>query len=193
MSTVDLSTDSKRRPADLVSDVALSEDAVALMPKAVNTYAYLSMLKEGELFNDAFLTLARVLPKQYAIIWAARCVEAVPEAELNEIDKRCLELSKKWLNGPNESVRRAAMDAANDRNYEGAFAWLAAAVGFSGGSLAPANQAEVPPPHHLTAVAVSACLTFVASREPESYPDSCRMMIDKGLAMVAIPGSAGAA
>lgn len=189
MSTLDLTKDSKTKPDQLVSDVALSDDAMALLPEASNTFAYINSLCEQELFDDAFLTLARTLPKQYAIIWAAKCVEDGAGDGLDEKDQKCLDLVKKWLSGPDEKVRRAAMDAADEREYEGQYAWLAAAVGFSGGSLAPPNQMEVPPPHHLTAVAVSACLLNVANQDEDALVENAKQIVDRGLAMAAIPGS----
>lgn len=189
MSTLDLSKDSKRKPIEVVSDVALSDDAVALLPQANNTLGYLNNLCDQELYHDAFVTLARTLPKQYAIIWASRCVEEALGKDLEALDKRCLDLAKQWLSNPDDKIRRAAMDAADAREYEGACAWLAAAVGFSGGSLAPENQAEVAPPHHLTAVAVAACLIALSVRDPERAGEFSKHMVEQGLAMVAIPSS----
>ena len=189
MSTLDLSKDSKRRPTELVSDVALSDDAVAMLGEASNTHSYLGMLSENELFNDAFLTLARTLPKQYAIIWASRCVKETVGDQISDDEKQCVEITHRWLNGPDDELRRAAMDAADRCNYEGPCAWLAAAVAFSGGSLAPRNQADVPPPGHLTAVAVAACLLSLSALEPDTMAESSRKMIQQGLALVAIPGS----
>jgi hypothetical protein len=187
MSTLDLTKESKRTPTEVVSDVALSDDAVAFMPESENTLAYLNKLCDEELFNDAFLTLARVLPTQYAIIWASRCVAEHCVGKPDQGDQRCLDLVKQWLTNPDEKVRRATMDAADARDYDGPWAWLAAAVGFSGGSLAPENQAEIQPPRHLTAVAVSACLTSIAVTDPETTAGVSRQMIESGLAMVAIP------
>jgi len=72
MSTLDLARESKRKPADVISDVALSDEAVALMPESANTLAYLGNLCKEDLYAAAFLTLARTLPRQYAIIWASK-------------------------------------------------------------------------------------------------------------------------
>ena len=191
MSTLDLSKESKRKPSEVVSDVTLSDNAVALLPDSENTFAYLNDLCDQELFDDAFITLARTLPKQYAIIWASKCVEESLGGDVDPNDQRCIDLAKQWLTGPDEKIRREAMDAADAKNYEGPCAWLAAAVGFSGGSLAPENQAEVAPPDHLTAVAVAACLVGIAVAEPGKMPEVSKQMIDFGLSMVAIPGSAG--
>jgi hypothetical protein len=192
MSTLDLSKESKRKPAEVVTDIALSDRAVALLPDAENTLAFLDNLCEQGLFNDAFLTLARTLPKQYAIVWASKCVEESLDDDCQPEDRQCADVAKRWLQGPDEKIRREAMDAASARDYAGPCAWLAAAVGFSGGSLAPENQAEVEPPQHLTAVAISACLTGLAITNPQAAPEVSRHFIDQGIAMVAIPGSSAA-
>jgi hypothetical protein len=188
MSTLDLGKDSKRKPDELVSDVELSDDAVAMLADASNTFSYIQALCERELFDDAFLTLARTLPKQYAIVWATNCVEDAASEDLKESDRSCLDLVKKWLGGPDEKLRRAALDAADASDYEGQYAWLAAAVGFSGGSLTPENQVGVPPAHHLTAVAVSACLLNVANQDEDKLAENAVQIVDRGLAIAAVPG-----
>lgn len=189
MSTLDLSTDSKKKPAQLLAGMSLSDEALALMDDAENTYAYVGALAKGDLFNDAFTALARTLPRQYAIAWAATCLEHWLAADMSDADKECLALAQSWLKGPDEEIRRSAMDAADRFEYTGAGPWLAAAVAFSGGSLAPPNQADVPPPSHLTAVAVAACLLMIAARDPDAMAETCNKMIEKGIEMVAIPGA----
>ena len=189
MTTLDLSKSSTRTPNELVDDIDLSEDALGLLDGAVNTYGFIHTLCEQELFDDAFLMLARTLPRQYAIVWAARCVEETLHENVKEKDQRCFDLARRWLGGPSDELRRACLDAAEDNDYQGQYAWLAAAVGFSGGSLAPVNQVEIPPPLHLTAVAVAACLLFLASQEADAMAEKANHIIERGLAMAAVPGS----
>ena len=135
MSTVDLSKDSKRNPVEVVSDIDLSDDALALLDDSKNTLAYLDKLCEQELYHDAFLTLGRTLPRQYAIIWALKCVDETLGQDLDSKDQRCVDIVKQWLSDPDDKVRREALVAADDCDYGGSCAWLAAAVGFSGGSM----------------------------------------------------------
>ena len=188
MSTIDLSKDSKKSPDDVVTDIDFSDDALAIMADSSNTLTFINNLCEAELFNDAFLTLGRTLPKQYAIIWALKCVEESLGGDLEEKDQRCLDIVKQWVSDPNDKLRRDALEAADDCDYGSSCAWLAAAVGFSGGSLAPENLAEVAPAPHLTSLAVAACLVYVAVRDEEKIPENGRELIDRGLSMVAIPG-----
>lgn len=189
MSTMDLNKDSRRKPAELVLDLDLSDEAVALLPNSPNAYAYLGVLCEQELFHDAFLLMARTLPKQYAIAWGGQCVEQFLTGTLAPEDKQCAQFVKLWLKGPDEKLRRASMASAEAAEYEGPWAWLAAAVGYTGGSLAPENLPEVPPGPHLTAVAVAASLTSLAVKGPDEPAALSKQIIDRGLAMVAIPGS----
>ncbi|MDJ0908248.1 MAG: hypothetical protein QNI99_03575 [Woeseiaceae bacterium] len=191
MSTLDLGADSRRKPAEVISDVALSEEAVALMADCGNTLSYLHRLCDEELFHDAFLTLARTLPRQYAIIWADKCIETKAQPTLSDADKECQQLVRQWLSNPEDGLRRQAMGKADELDFAGPCAWLAAAVGFSGGSLSPADQQEVPPAQHLTAVAIAAGLTELTYGEPETAAETSRDLIDAGLEMVAIPGSSG--
>ncbi len=189
MSTMDLIKDSRRKPGELVFDLKLSDEATALLPDSPNAFAYLAVLCDQKLFHDAFLLLARTLPKQYALIWATQCVDQSLTTALAPEDKQCAELVRRWLKGPDEKIRRAAAEAAETAEYEGPWAWLAAAVGFSGGSLAPEGLPVVPPADHLTAVAVAASLMGLAMKDPETSADLGKQMINRGLAMVAIPGS----
>jgi hypothetical protein len=77
------------------------------------------------------------------------------------------------------------MEAAEAADYAHAEAFLAAAVGWSSGSLAPEGEAEVRPPDHLTAVAVAACLVMAAAAEPELMNQRGSEFVERALAMVA--------
>ena len=188
MSTLDLAPDSKRPPAEVVMDLSLSDEAKAIMPECTNTLAFLNRLCDDELFHDAFITLARALPRQYAIIWAERCFSSYPADEFSDEDRNCIEIVRQWLKNPSDSMRQAAMDAAESLEFNTACAWLGAAVGFSGGSLAPPDVPEVMPPEHLTAVAIAAGLSMLSVLIPETMIEGSRRMVDEGIAMVAIPG-----
>lgn len=188
MSTLDLSADSKRQPTEVITDLALSDDAVEIMPECSNALSFLNRLCDEELFHDAFVTLARVLPRQYAIIWGDRCLQFAPAEEVSDGEQHCINIAKQWISNPDETLRRAALDAAESIEFDGPYAWFAAAVGFNGGSLAPRDLDEVPPPQHLTAVAIAAYLVMLSAKDPATMEETSRKMIDTGLEMVALPG-----
>ena len=188
MSTLDLSADSKRPPSEVITDLDLTDDAVEIMPDCRNTLSFLNRLCDEGLFHDAFVTVARVLPRQYAIIWGDRCLQFAPAEDLSDGEQHCINMAKQWISNPDETLRRASLDAAESIKFDGPYAWLAAAVGFNGGSLAPRDLEEVPPAQHLTAVAIAAYLLLLSAKDPETMQETSRKMIDTGLAMVAIPG-----
>lgn len=188
MSTLDLAADSKRPPSEVVADLSLSDEALALMPECNNTLVFLNRLCDEQLFHDAFVSLARTLPKQYAITWAERCFSTQPAESFSGEDRNCVEIVRQWLKNPSDSMRQAAMDAAESLEFEGACAWLGAAVGFSNGSMAPPDVPEVMPPEHMTAVSVAASLSLLSALDPDTMAARSREMIDDGIALVAIPG-----
>lgn len=191
MSTLELSADSKRQPSEVITDLALSDDAVEVMSECSNTLSFLNRLCDEGLFHDAFVTLARVLPRQYAIIWGDRCLQLAPADDISDAEQHSINIARQWISNPDEALRRAALDAAEALEFDGAYAWFAAAVGYTGGSLAPRDLEEVPPPQHLTAMAIAACLLLLSAKEPETMAETSRKMIDTGLEMVAIPGGDG--
>lgn len=188
MSTLDLSEDSKRRPTEIVSGAALSEEAVALMADARNTLQFIHTLSDQGLFGDALMTVAKILPRQFAIIWACRCVEEHAGGPPGDDEQQCLALVKQWLGAPDDQLRRACMDAAEKCDYDGPWGWLAGAVAFSGGSLAPPDLEEVPPAAHLTAAAVGASMLSIVAQNMDEADAVSRKLIDSALTMVAIPG-----
>ena len=188
MSTLDLNSDSRRPPTEVITDLALSDAAVAMMPDSSNTLSFLNRLCDEGLFHDAFVTLARVLPRQYAIIWGDRCLQFAPGSDVSDGEQHCINIAKQWIINPDETLRRAALDAAEALEFDGPYAWFAAAVGFSGGSLTPRDLDEVPPPQHLTAVAIAAYLVLLSVEDPATMKETSRKMIDTGLEMVAMPG-----
>jgi hypothetical protein len=169
-------------------DLSLSDEAREMMPECPNTLAFLNRLCDEEQFHDAFITLARALPRQYAIIWAERCFSSYPADGFSPEDRNCIEIVRQWLKNPSDSMRQAAMDAAESLEFGTACAWLGAAVGFSGGSMTPPDAPEVMPPEHMTAVAIAAGLSLLTVTDTETIVESSRRMVNDGIAMVAIPG-----
>lgn len=189
MSTIDLYPDSSQPPAVVLGDLDLSASARELLGEAPNTRRFLNDLMEAELFADSFGVLASALPKNFAIVWARECVASVDGKSRADSATQCLSIVDGWLKAPDEVARRKAMEAADDADYAHPEAWLAGAVAWSSGSLAPDDQAVVRPPDTLTAVAVAASLSMLAAEEPEQFAERSRKFIERGLGLVAKPES----
>jgi hypothetical protein len=148
-------------------EMGLSESGSALLRSDMSALAAVQALVSAGMVQDALKLLARLLPKRYAVAWLCQCAR---DQLLNPEDKAGASLAEKWVREPNESNRRAAFEFANAGGYKSAGAWLAAAAGWSGGSLAPAAQAtQVPPPDHLTACAVVAGINMLAALVIEKF------------------------
>jgi len=148
-------------------EMELSESASALLKGDMTPQVAVQVLVEAGQIQDAVKLLARLLPKRYAVAWLCQCAR---NQALDPEDKAGASLAEKWVREPNESNRRAAFEFANAGGYKSAGAWLAAAAGWSGGSLAPASQeTPVPPPDHLTACAAVAAINMLAAQVIEEF------------------------
>jgi hypothetical protein len=145
----------------------LAEAARARLEPRMNPLQAVQALLDGEETQDALKLLARLLPKRYAVAWACQCARDLP---LPLEDKAGAALAEQWVRDPDEPQRRAAFEFANAGGYRTIGTWLAAAAGWSGGSLAPASQeTPVPPAEHLTACAVVAAINLMAGLEPGRF------------------------
>ncbi len=158
-------------PEDIVSAACrqmevTAEGCARLHPGMAPQAAVRTLLGAG-LTQDALKLLARLLPRRYAVAWLCQCARGQP---LTPEDKAGAALAEKWLRDPSEPNRRAAFEFANAGGYASAGAWLAAAAGWSGGSLAPADQATlVPPGPELTARAAVAAVNLLAASDPQRF------------------------
>lgn len=145
----------------------LSPEASAQLRPEMTAQAAVQTLVAAGQVQDALKLLARMLPKRYAVAWLCQCAR---DQALDAEDKAGASLAEKWVREPNESNRRAAFEFANAGGYKSAGAWVAAAAGWSGGSLAPASQqTPVPPADHLTACAVVAGINMLAALVIEKF------------------------
>ncbi|HET8746061.1 MAG TPA: hypothetical protein VFM98_10680 [Ramlibacter sp.] len=140
-----------------------------------------ALLEAGE-STEALKLLARLLPKRYAVAWACQCAR---DQSLSQEDRMGASLAEQWVREPSESNRRAAFEFAHAGGYKALGAWIAAAAGWSGGSLAPASQeTAVPPADHLTARATVAAINLMAALEPAQFEARRVAFIQRALALL---------
>jgi hypothetical protein len=158
---------------------ALSPTAMVLLSPALSPQAFLALLVQGRHFGDAVRFLAFSLPPREAVWWA--CVTARGN-ELAPPDADCLGLAIAWAYEPDEGKRRACMAAAERLNFEGAAAYAALSVFWSGGSMAPEGMPDVPPDPSLCAIGVGASvLLAVAAGEAQSADRRFEEAIERGM------------
>ncbi|GAB3792480.1 DUF6931 family protein [Dyella agri] len=160
-----------------------------LRPEMTPQAAVQSLLDAGEA-QDALKLLARLLPKRYAVAWLCQCARDQP---LELEDKAGASLAEKWVREPTESNRRAAYEFANSGGYKSLGAWMAAAAGWSGGSLAPAAQeTPAPPPEHLTACATVAAANLMAALVAEQFAARRAEFVARALTLLGTGDAAAA-
>ncbi|WDS37807.1 hypothetical protein [Pseudoxanthomonas sp.] len=148
-------------------EMEVSTEGCALLHPGMAPQAAVRALLAGGLTQDALKLLARLLPRRYAVAWLCQCAREQP---LPPEDKAGAALAERWLRDPSESNRRAAYAFASAGGYASPGAWLAAAVGWSGGSLAPADQAvPATPGPDLTARAAVAAVNLLAAVDPQRF------------------------
>jgi hypothetical protein len=175
--------------AELARGLRLSRLGRRIIAEATSPGDFLNRLLAAGCGDDAARVLTRALPRRYAIAWTCQCIRSESRAKaLSPMERECLEQAETWLHGGRlpsintpaasgeESKSRGRMDPEDQRRqcaelakaagHETPAAWAAAAVGWSGGSLAPRGFAEVPPGEHLTAEACFAALALLAAADP---------------------------
>lgn len=168
----------------------LSEQANALLRSEMTAPVAVRALVDAGQVQDALKLIARMLPKRYAVAWLCQCARDQP---LGLEDKAGASLAEKWVREPTESNRRAAFEFASSGGYKSLGAWMAAAAGWSGGSLAPAaQQTPVPPPEHLTACATVAAINLMAALEADRFVPRRAQFLDRAMSLLATGDGAAA-
>ncbi|MGK7862562.1 DUF6931 family protein [Falsiroseomonas sp. E2-1-a4] len=157
----------------LLPRLELDPPAMAAIAGATTAAEGIAKLEAAGLRNEAARLAAHALPKREAVWWSCMCARAVPDPALTPADAAALQAAEAWVRKPgDDGLRRAAMEAAQRTGFRSPEAWAAVGAFWSGGSMAPAGQPEVPPPDHLTGVAVSGGVVLAAVRiRPERAQD----------------------
>lgn len=159
--------------APLLPRLELEPAAAASLNGAATAAEAIARFEAAGLRNEAARLTAHALPKREAVWWGCMCARAVPDPALPRPDMEALLAAEAWVRRPgDDALRRAAMEAAQRTGFRTPEVWAAVGAFWSGGSMAPAGQPEVPPPDHLTGVAISGGVVLAAVRlRPERAPE----------------------
>ena len=123
---------------------------------------YLKKLVSAPALDEAIQFMAFALPKREAVWWACLCARSQVRDSTPAAALAALTAAEAWVYRPTDETRRAAMERAQATQFDSALIWPAVAAFWSGGSLAPPNLPAVPPPPHLSGVAVCGAVTLAA-------------------------------
>ena len=170
MTLAALDPSSTESPVALAKAAKLGKDAQDMAGRARNLHQLLGELCTARLQVDAARLLMRALPRRYAVAWVYECyIQDAEKAPFAGSDLECLHLVERWIADGSEASRQAAGDRAAAGGRNTGPEWLASAVGWSGGSLAPRGYTVVPPADHVTADACFGALCLLAAREPKAF------------------------
>lgn len=116
------------------------------------------------------------LPKREALWWGCLCLREI--GGLDADGQAALATAEAWVRKPDEDERRAAGEIAAAQEFKNAGAMIAQAAFCSGGSIAPAEFATVPPDPDLTAKCLNgAMLVAICSAEPTEIDANAKRCI----------------
>ena len=156
----------------IVPRLELDADGQAMLAGLADAAGAVDCLAAAGRMPDALRLIAHALPKREAVWWACMCARAVPLVTPNSLDAEALAAAERWVRRPDEASRREAMAAAQASGCRSPEAWAAVGAFWSGGSMAPEGQPEVPPADNLTGVAIAGAIILAATRsKPERGPE----------------------
>ena len=168
-------------PALLRQRIDLSGAAASCIEGAESAAAMLECLVAADFLAEAVKLLAHALPKREAIWWACMCARHTAPPDLPAVETEAAAVAEAWVRRPTEEARRVAFNVAEKSRFGGAESWAAMAAFWSGGSMAPVGQPEVPPAPHLCGLAVAGSVTLASVRDrPERREARLRRFVASG-------------
>lgn len=143
-------------------------------PEKLTPLEFLAELLDRNSLVEALQFLAFALPPREAVWWASTCARAELRDPVSQPVLNAIEAAETWVRRPTDEHRRAAMDRARATDFDTPGAWAAVAAFWSGGSMAPLNMPEVPPPPHLVGVAVAGAVALAAVQSEPQHADEKR-------------------
>lgn len=150
----------------------LDEVTASLLTDESTPVQLLTHLIENEKFPEAVHFMAYALPKREAAWLACLAAQGTLGDDSPKTDKEAVEKAERWVYQATEENRQLAVAAAETTGFKTSAGLAAAAVAWSGGSLAPVGSPVVPPAEDLTSKAVWAALALAAvAGEPDKAPE----------------------
>ena len=135
---------------ELATYFGLSAKAISVAQSCEVKSSFESELVRENLLKDAIRWRAHTMPKPAAVLWVGGCASEQMQSEKSQVQLSAFSAALAWANEPTEENRVKSASLAEEAKFEGLGGVLAAAAGWSGGSLAPAGLTEVPPDDRLT-------------------------------------------
>lgn len=133
-----------RTAAEVCSWLSLPEEARPLLRPQATPRELLDALRAAGQQKAAAGFLAHALAPREGVWWGCLCVTRTGVAKLSPEDAAAYRAAGTWVLAPTEERRQAAEEARRAAGKTSAAGYLAQAVAWTGGSLAPVTK-ELPP------------------------------------------------
>ena len=152
---------------DILAELELSIDKKTDM-------GIINLLVGSDQLQSAVKFLALGLPKREAIWWGYICA--------SDISKETVDTIEKWVKQPDdEDLRRNAGKLAETLGLYVPFGWVATALFWSGGSIAPLDKPEAEPELFMCGEAVANAIFLAAEQSEDDSTDKMKLYLKQGL------------
>lgn len=157
LSKIDLIFDEIEWPENILSDIQSKPTDLSIV----------QYLVDQQYFDQAIQLLAFGLPVREAVWWGYVVAASTEQEKSCANTQHALRLIESWVRTPDAAQRIAAKNYADALMLSTPTSWIAMAVYWSGGSIAPAGQPDVEPAEFMAAYAVANGLLIAAEQSTE--------------------------
>lgn len=151
----------------------LSPAARAQVVKGMTPPNLVEALLAKDLFEDALVFTAHVLPAREVVWWGCLCAWRKVRPEPAPPERAAFQACLRWIQKPDEESRRAAQQAADVAGLGTPAGCLAMAVFLTKGSISEPGLPEVEASRDLTPATIVAALRLAAALEDPAHIDQC--------------------
>lgn len=152
----------------IIEELDLEDKEYDLIKNTHSDAETLSMLVKYKRYSSAIKYLALGLPKREAIWWGYLCCNHFESDQENNAGllgtQNALSTISKWVHSPSEDLRIRTKSLADNLSKYTAIHWACLSVFWSGGSIAPIDQAKVEAAKYMANHAVSNAIYLCATK-----------------------------
>jgi hypothetical protein len=168
--------------SDILAKCEPTEDGQKLAQPGMTPARYVEAAIAAGLFTDAIRFLAFALPIREAVWWACLTVRDSLAGEPAVKETPVLEAVEAWVYKPVDANRRAVFAKGEVAGFDIPAGYLALGAFWSGGSMAPPGNPEVPPDPALAPNAVAAAVLISAvAKGPQGADDRYRRSLARAI------------
>jgi hypothetical protein len=150
--------------AEVLGRCDLPPEALRVVGDFEEIGGVIRVLTETGFALEATRVFAHALPRREAVWWACMCAQHTAPEALPALDLAARQAAELWVRTQADEPRRLAMEKARAAGMQGPDAWAGVAAFWSGPSIMPPGSPAVPPPPHLTGVAVAGAVALSSVR-----------------------------